>query len=176
MAKYTDDFKLQVINHCLNGHSYKQTAQSYGIDHKQVQIWIKLYQTHGIDAIKRRRTKTVYDTDFKLSAVQQVMLGRSLTELAIELNLPKPALLSSWLKAYQTHGIMGLYLKRKGRTPVTPSDKAAKPIQIGKTASPTDEHADLLRRIQYLEAENAYLKKLDALIRQKNQSKPETKP
>lgn len=62
---------------------------------------------------------------------------------------------------------------------MTPSDKATKSTKVTKTSkakSPTDEHADLLRRIQYLEAENAYLKKLDALIRQKNQSKPKTKP
>ncbi|WP_181814412.1 hypothetical protein [Moraxella lacunata] len=34
-----------------------------------------------------------------------------------------------------------------------------------------DDYAKLLKRLAYLEAENDYLKKLDALIRQKEQNK-----
>ena len=97
--------------------------------------------------------------------------------MAIELNISNPSVLFQWLKAYQTHGIMGLTPKPKGRKSMTTStnksDKAAKKTKANQTS--TNEHAELLRRIQYLEAENAYLKKLDALIRQKNQSKSKTK-
>lgn len=116
MAKYTTDFKLSVIAYYLNGHSYKQTAKQFNLSTDSiVEQWVKLYQTQGIDGIQRRSTKAVYDTDFKLNAIKQIQNGKSLTQLAIELNLPQPALLSNWLKPYQSFGIMGLTPKPKGR-------------------------------------------------------------
>ena len=171
MAKYTTDFKLSVIEYYLNRHSYKHTAKHFGLDHKAVEWWVKLYQTHGIDGIKRRSTKAVYDTNFKLNAVQQVLLGKSLTQLSIELNLPQPSLLSNWLKAYQTFGIMGLEPKPKGRKAMSNSKhKASKNQSTNKAEPQDDDYAKLLKRLAYLEAENDYLKKLDALIRQKKQN------
>ncbi|VEG13977.1 helix-turn-helix domain-containing protein [Moraxella cuniculi] len=176
MAKYTLDFKLSVMAYYQNNHNYKRTAKHFGLDHKTVELWVKLYQTHGIDGIKRRRTKAIYDTTFKLNAVQQVLLGKSLTQLAIELNLPQPALLSNWLKSYQSFGIMGLTPKPKGRKVMsnkhnTNKDKTTKNKSTSKTKPQDDDYAKLLKRLAYLEAENDYLKKLDALIRQKEQSK-----
>lgn len=172
MAKYTTDFKLSVIAYYLSGHSYKQTAKQFNLSTDSiVEQWVKLYQTHGIDGIKRRSTKAVYDTDFKLNAIKQIQNGKSLTQLSIELNLPQPALLSNWLKSYQTFGIMGLEPKPKGRKAVSNSNKKNKQTNSSKAQIKDNEYKQLLRRLEYLEAENAYLKKLDALIRQKEQSK-----
>ncbi|STZ01907.1 helix-turn-helix domain-containing protein [Moraxella equi] len=44
MAKYTTDFKLSVIEYYLNHHSYHQTAKHFNLDHKTVELWVKLYQ------------------------------------------------------------------------------------------------------------------------------------
>ena len=172
MAKYTTDFKLSVIAYYLQGHSYNQTAKQFNLSTDSiVEQWVKLYQAHGIDGIKRRSTKAVYDTNFKLNAVQQVLLGKSLTQLSIELNLPQPSLLSNWLKAYQTFGIMGLEPKPKGRKAMSNSKhKASKNQSTNKAEPQDDDYAKLLKRLAYLEAENDYLKKLDALIRQKKQN------
>ena len=171
MTKYTIDFKLEVIDHYHNGLSCNQIANLFGIESSIVKNWVRLYQTHGIDGIRTRVSKTSYSPEFKHTAVLQLLAGKSIRTLAIELNISNPSVLFQWLKAYQTHGIMGLTPKPKGRKAMTQStNKKAKANQTS-----TNEHAELLRRIQYLEAENAYLKKLDALIRQKNQSKPKTK-
>lgn len=131
-----------------------------------------------IDGIRTRTSKASYSPEFKHTAVLQLLAGKSIRTLAIELNISNSSVLFQWLKAYQTHGIMGLTSKPKGRKAMTSStnksDKAAKKAKADKTS--TNEHAELLRRIQYLEAENAYLKKLDALIRQKhNASSPKKK-
>ncbi|OOS26083.1 helix-turn-helix domain-containing protein [Moraxella pluranimalium] len=177
MTKYTIDFKLEVIDHYHNGLSCNQIANLFGIESSIVKNWVRLYQTHGIDGIRIRKSKTSYSPEFKHTAVLQLLAGKSIRTLAIELNISNPSVLFQWLKAYHTHGIMGLTPKPKGRKSMTTStnksDKAAKKAKANQTS--TNEHAELLRRIQYLEAENAYLKKLDALIRQKNQSKPKTK-
>lgn len=181
MAKYSDEFKLGVVFYCLDGRSFCETAKHFNLDHSIVVHWVKLYQTHGIDSLRRKRSKTVYTVDFKQAAVFRLLAGESVKALAIELNLGDFNL-RQWLKAYNQYGIMGLYPKPKGRIPVNTasdkSDKAAKPAKtskVDKAQSQSNEHANLLRRIQYLEAENAYLKKLDALIRQRQQSKPKTK-
>lgn len=178
MTKYTMDFKLEVIDHYLTEHSYHSTAKSFGLKRCIVQNWVRLYQTHGIDGIRTRVSKASYSPEFKHTAVLQLLAGKSIRTLAIELNISNPSVLHQWLKAYQTHGIMGLTPKPKGRKAMTSStnkkSKVAKKAKANKTS--TNEHAELLRRIQYLEAENAYLKKLDALIRQKhNTSSPKKK-
>ncbi|OOS26861.1 helix-turn-helix domain-containing protein [Moraxella pluranimalium] len=181
MTKYTMDFKLEVINHYHNGLSCNQIANLFGIESSIIQSWVRLYQTHGIDGIRPRTSKASYSPAFKHTAVLQLLAGQSIRTLAIELNISNHGLLCQWLKAYQTHGIMGLTPKPKGRRPMSKStnksDKAAKASKVAKTDKIlTNEHAELLRRIQYLEAENAYLKKLDALIRQKhNASSPKKK-
>ncbi|STZ01480.1 Transposase and inactivated derivatives [Moraxella lacunata] len=171
MAKYTTDFKLSVIGYYLNHHGYKQTAKHFNLNHTTVELWVKLYQAHGIDGIKRRHTKAVYDTDFKLNAVQAIQQGKSLTQLAIELNLPQPSLLSTWLKSYQAFGIMGLIPKPKGKKAMSNKHNANKTKSTWKTKQDHEKSVDdLLDELAYLGAENDYLKKLDALIRQKEQS------
>ena len=44
VIKYTDNSKLAVIDHYFNEHSCHQTAQSFHTDHKQAELWVKLYQ------------------------------------------------------------------------------------------------------------------------------------
>ena len=51
------------------------------------------------------------------------------------------------------NGIEGLERKKNGRKP-----------RIPKPKPPKTKEEELLDRIQYLEAENAYLKKLNALV------------
>ncbi|WP_156471122.1 helix-turn-helix domain-containing protein, partial [Moraxella lacunata] len=60
---YTTDFKLSVIEYYLNHYSYHQTAKHFNLNHKTVELWVKLYQAHGIDGIKRRHTKAIYDIE-----------------------------------------------------------------------------------------------------------------
>ncbi len=164
MTKYTDDLKLSVIHHCLNGHGYKQTAKAFGMDCKQVELWVKLYQAHDIDGIRTRTSKTVYSSEFKHHAVLQILAGKSIRQLAIELNISNPALLSNWLKAYQNHGIMGLHPKSKGRKPMHTTNTN----QAHFSSKPDDKktQAELIAELQYLRMENDVLKKLEALERQ----------
>lgn len=171
MTKYTADFKLSVIDHYLNGHSYKQTAQTFHINHRQVEIWVKLYQTHGIDGIRTRTGKAGYSLEFKHNVVLQILSGKSMTSLAIELNISNVGLLSQWLKAYQTHGIIGLKPKAKGRQPMHKTNKA------NKTSKPDEQKtcAELIAELQDLRMENAILKKLEALEHQQKNKPSQTK-
>ena len=51
--------------------------------------------------------------------------------------------------------------------------KSKKEKKVSKNAKSTEK--ELLKKIEYLETENAYLKKLNALIQDKEKSKKKTK-
>jgi transposase-like protein len=89
--------------------------------------------------------------------------GLSQSEVALTFNISSPALISHWHKAYRLHGMSGLTPKPKGRGAMT------KPVITNK---PDDEKTptELKRELQYLRAENAYLKKLDALLKAEEQA------
>ncbi|USZ14099.1 helix-turn-helix domain containing protein [Moraxella sp. FZLJ2107] len=69
MTKYTIDFKLEVIDHYHNGLSCTQIANLFGIESSIVHNWVRLYQTHGIDGIRIRKSKASYSPEFKHTAV-----------------------------------------------------------------------------------------------------------
>ncbi len=79
----------------------------------------------------------------------------SVSQAALKFNISSPALLSVWRTAYAQHGMIGLTSKAKG------SKAMSNPYIINK---PDDEKTteELKREKEYLRAENAYLKKLDA--------------
>ena len=81
----------------------------------------------------------------------------------MKFNISSPALISHWHKAYRLQGMSGLTSKRQGRTAMS------KPYITDK---PDDEKtlAELKRENEYLRAEVAYLKKLDALLREQEQA------
>lgn len=167
MTKYTMDFKLSVIQHYLTGHSYHSTAKLFGIKCSIVQNWVKLYQTHGIDGIRTRTSKAIYSPEFKHTAVLQLLSGKSMPTVASKLNISSPSVLFQWLKAYQTHGIMGLTPKHKGKQSMLKITKA------NQTSKPDEQktHAELIAELQHLRMELDVLKKLEALERQQRKSK-----
>ena len=87
----------------------------------------------------------------------------SQSEVALKFNISSPALISHWHKAYRLQGMSGLISKPKGRTAMS------KPFITDK---PDDEKslAELKRENEYLRAEVAYLKKLDALLKAEEQA------
>lgn len=81
--------------------------------------------------------------------------GLSQSETALKFNISSPALISHWHNAYRLYGISGLTPKAKGRIAMS---------KLYITNKPDEEKtlAELERENEYLRAENAYLKKLDA--------------
>jgi len=161
--RYNLDFKIKVIAYYREGYSGSATGGKFGVDPKFVRKWVKQYQSGGIDAIKPKTSKTKYSSDFKHQVLTTMLTqGLSQTETALRFNISSPALISHWHKAYRIHGMSGLTSKYKGSHPMT------SPI----TDKPDDEKtpAELKRENEYLRAENAYLKKLDALLRVEEQA------
>ena len=160
--RYDLDFKIKVIAYYRKGHTGVSTAKQFGLDEKIISKWVQQYQSGGIDAIRPKTTKTKYSANFKYKVIALMLAeGLSQSQTALKFHISSPALISHWHKAYRLYGMSGLTSKYKGSTLMKP------PI----ASKPDDEKTptELKRELQYLRAENAYLKKLDALLREREQ-------
>ena len=165
MSKYSKDFKLEVINHYLSGKDgFTATSALYEVKYAHVRKWVHAYQAHGHKSLIK--TYTHYSGVFKLSVLKAMAQDQiSINQAAARFNIAAPSTIAVWQRLYNEGGITALEPKPKGRPPMSkPSDiKAllAKPLS-------SLTHEELLRKAQYLEVENAYLKKLEALTQQKH--------
>ena len=70
MSKYSNEFKLKVIEYCINKHhSYSDTAKHFSIKGKYTVLkWVRKYQEHGIQGLVRNNKK--YDGKFEVNVVE----------------------------------------------------------------------------------------------------------
>lgn len=108
------------------------------------------------------RKKYIRSTpSLKLDVVSSVVeQSLSLTEVTVKYNISRFCL-ESWLRKFRHGGYEELLAtKPKGRPPKMPKKK--------RSAKGMTELERLRERVEYLEAENAYLKKLKALDQEEN--------
>lgn len=172
MAKYSTEFKLEVVKHHLSkGHGSRKTGHFFDIDESIVRKWVDAYKCHGLRGLKKPYSR--YTTKFKLSVLKAIASGDySARRACAHFNIPARRTIQIWQRLYNEGGIDALTSRPRGRPkrmstpskPYQPSDKPAEEM--------TPE--ELLLEVQYRRAEVAYLKKLEALIQAKK-SAPKTK-
>jgi transposase-like protein len=165
MAKYSREFKLEVVKHHLSKqHGSRKTGHFFDIDESIVRNWVEVYKCHGLSGLKKPYAP--YTTEFKLSVLKAISSGDfSARHACAHFNIPARSTILTWQRLYNEGGIDALTRKPRGRPkrmstptkPYQPSDKPAEEL--------TPE--ELLLEVQYRRAEVAYLKKLDALIQAK---------
>ncbi|UPK79991.1 IS3 family transposase [Proteus vulgaris] len=158
MAKYSLDFKLNVINFYLEGNGFLSTAKHFSIDTSQARHWCSAYQLHGIEGIKPRKSKAIYSLELKMHILSHMAKhSLSIREAAALFNIPTFTTLWEWKNIMDIHGIKALAPKKKGIPTLTKK----------KTELPKNDKdksvKELLKELEYLRAENACLKKLQEL-------------
>lgn len=118
-------------------------------------------------AVLVRMKNSTYSPRFNLKVLQSVSSGMSIQEAARKYNIAAESSIITWRNRYEKIGILGLENKPGGR-PKTMSEYKRKKR---KTNKPLTREEELLEQIEYLKAENAVLKKLDALIRERKNPK-----
>jgi len=169
--RYDEWFKLQVAQQCLHdGTSLREVARQHGLDHSLVRTWRESYRQHGVEGL--RKTYTHRSAAFKLQVLETMWregLSRRQTEALFDIR--ERGAIGRWARQYHSGGLTALEPKRKGRHPMTQKPPSPPP--------PSDDERsqeELLEELAYLRAENAYLKKLDALIREQEAATRGKKP
>lgn len=170
MTKISTDQKRQAVIRYLNGlEGLKTIAKSVGVHHSVLLNWIKQYEHHGDEAFKKRYT--LYGIQDKLDVLHYMNEnGTSIRETAAIFNIASHSTLLSWQKGLELRGIDALQSKKKGR----PSMKKG-PEELKNQSLVEGSVEALQAEVAHLRMENAYLKKLNALVQNKEKSPNKTK-
>lgn len=164
MSKYDEVFKRQVVEQCLPLEiSIVAVASRHGLDYSMVRRWVERYRLHGIAGLEAKH-RACRSSAFKLSVLETMKRkGLSYRQAAILFDIRSDGDVGKWDRLYQTGGLQALTPTCKRRPSMI-----QKP-SVASTAPSDDQRTrdELLEELAYLRAENAYLKKLDALIQEK---------
>ena len=128
----------------------------------------KIYEEHGEKGLLKN-LKSSYSGEFKQSVIEYMHKNHlSCTETAIHFNLGNNYIVSKWERIYYEEGPQALYEERRGRK----KNMSSKPRKK-KLSKEIEE--DLIAENQRLRMENAYLKKLQALVQERTKPKQEKK-
>jgi transposase len=176
MAKHSERLKLEVVQKYVSGTSGQRAlAQQYGVGRSSLRKWVEAYRAHGKSALRKKYS--AYSAEFKVAVLQRMQRrGLSRTQVAALFDLRGGAgVVSKWLRQYHEGGPQALKPKPRGRPKAMPTSKPPK-----KLLAQTDDASaieTLRTENEYLRAEVAYLKKVQALVRDKRQAAPtERKP
>ena len=95
-----------------------------------------------------------YTPEFKIRVIETMHREKlSYHEAARQFNIPDHHSVAAWERIYLEEGAEGLRIERRGRKSTGRTPKLEKKVE-----------EDLIAEVQRLRAENAYLKKLNALV------------
>jgi len=157
--KYSKEFKLECIRKrkegiCIETPSGFKDRDSFM---SQVRRWTRIYDVLGEAGLEHG--KPTLDVDQRFGLIKRVENGESYTSAALSAGIGADVLIR-WHKIYRESGIDGLQSLKRGKPPM---DKK-KPEQK-KDSEKTRE--ELLEELEYVRAENEYLKKLSALVQER---------
>ena len=150
---------LKYMNMLEDGYSINYICVKYGISHKRLlKLWI-LYQKEGATVL-HRQAYTHSDAAFRNKVVLDIENNDiSLVKASIKYGVSATRL-SVWLKTYRQGGSEALSItKKRGRLPGMGRPK--------KVQKPETELERLRREVQELNTENALLKKVKALVEER---------
>jgi transposase len=167
--KYSNEFRLQAVKDYLSetAGGYSAVAEKYGIDRTMLRRWVQCYRIHGSEGLAK--SSGSYGGELKLYVVEYMHAnGLSLTETASYFSIPSVPTVAKWERIYYEEGPEALLEERRGR-----SNMGKK--QSSKAKKNVNENEDLLAEVQRLRMENEYLKKLNALVLEREKSEQKKK-
>ena len=161
--KYSLEFKMECVQKYMKGEYIPTPGKSHNqrssfLNH--VRAWAKKNNDLGIDGLKHSNTNVEWTQEKRFELVAKVLAGNSTRSVAKQFNV-EPGQLYQWVKRYEEKGMDGLQL-RKGRKSKMPNKTNKNNTKL--TKSEKEELILLREKTKYLEMENEYLKKLDALV------------
>ena len=167
--RFSTELKLEIVERYQKGDiSAQKLADQYHVSKSDVFKWNAAYSEHGVAGLCT--THGTYSGDFKIAVVEYMHdHGVSIRQTAARFNIPTWTTISKWERIYYEEGKEALYEERRGR---------ARKMEIRKSKNQEksiEKNEDLLAEVQRLRMENEYLKKLNALIQEREKSEKLTK-
>lgn len=151
------------------GHLFNLWGQGRSV----IRRWINAWQRHGKSGLRKKHE--AYSAEFKLTVLQRMWRDElSYQQVSAVFDLREAGGVSRWDRQYHEGGFDALQPRRKGGAPIMSQSKQD-PQPAAQPAQDERSREDLLKENECLRAEVAYLKKLDALLRAKQQQAPKKK-
>ncbi len=162
--KHDHEERVMAIKKVLEeGWSIRSAARLINANHRQVGFWLSTYEKYG--SLRPARKHGSYSADFKRKVVSDIVRNSlTLQEAALKYGLPCASAVRSWKERYRMYGDAAYIDKPPSAQKTKMSENKKGRNKTGKTA----ELDSLRKEVEYLRAENAYLKKLQALVRARN--------
>ncbi|POH73160.1 helix-turn-helix domain-containing protein [Arthrobacter glacialis] len=156
-SSLTAEQRLAAVDLFEEGFGYRAVSPRLGVSMSAICKLESRFKIWGRAALDKKPTKQVHSFEFKLAVVRQYLDGEvTRQDLARMHQLSSLDLLRAWIRAYRDYGEEGLRPKAKGRPKSVPGTPSVEVSELEK----------LRRENQRLQAENAYLKKVQALRNQ----------
>lgn len=161
MAKLTNEQRIEIYERRLKGETLSSLALEFNININRLKYLVRLLKKHGYNILRNGKNR-YYSKEFKELIINRVLVKKeSITSVAIDIGLSSEGILDNWIKKYKEN-CYNVIEKKKGRRPKT----MTKIKKSKKTLTKEDKIKELENKILYLEAENEYLKKLNALVQE----------
>ena len=163
MSKYSLSFKLKVVQHYLSGfEGQRATAKRFGIDHSAVRKWVSAWKLHGESGLATRHS--TYSPAFKESVILHMREHLlSARQASAKFNIPAFTSVCQWERLYDAGGLEALKNNNRRRKRMSEATEE-RPVKSTSPSLNKNEREEL----ELLRAEVAYLKKLQALLREKS--------
>lgn len=171
--KYDYHFKLHLVMQIISGeNSLNGLSTRHGLAKAQLQFWCKLYEYHGNKGLETMVAKS-YTVDEKVEIIRYYQTsGLSLMDTCAIFRVASFSTLYQWVVKFEQSGYQELLDKRGDhlKKRITTESMAKTKGIPGITDSMTDLERLKIEN-EYLRAEVAYLKKLEALAQSKQVKK-----
>jgi len=171
MEKHSLETKLRAVKMVQEeGKSQGYVAKEIGAGKVTIQRWLAFYKEYGLEGLKIKKVK--YSGEFKAHVVEYVLNNNiSFFRAAVLFKVPSDSMIGRWVSLSMKNGTPALY-ESDGR--------GVRRVRVKHVEDKSSEYdnmsrKELLKEIERLDCENAYLKKLDALLQEKEKSQKKTK-
>ena len=166
MSKFTLEQRMKAVIDITEKYmSHKAVARMLGCHHEVVRGWLKRYEQFGVEGLVLKHG--TYTGEFKQHVVEYMHKNHlSRAETAALFGIPSHATLGNWERICCEEGPQALYIENRGRKKNMTSDKP-KNEKLNREKLNKETQEDLMAEIERLRMENAYLKKLNALVQER---------
>lgn len=160
--KFSLEQKLEVLDLVLKKNQLQtEVCRKFKVSDSELYHWITQFRKYGVSGLLLKSSNNNYSPNLKLKVVTEYKKGLlSLNQLARKYKISRGNLIYQWIVRLDKEGYESLLKDNRGK----------KSKMKRKRVSPKDYHKlskeEMLLELEYLNTENAYLKKLDALIRE----------